>query len=106
MITLTIASADSSPAFAGNTHRMILQGESETAWFGWPDPEDKRNSEHWKPGQDKPLEYPKFAWSILQATVCAADGYADGNCPYTDEELAIIAENEREEGRRSIRGIL
>lgn len=67
-ITMTMSAADDRWP-AQNVHRVILADENARSWFAWPDPTDGRNSEHWKPFQDRPLEYPKFAWRVLQASV-------------------------------------
>lgn len=62
---VTIACRDTGASWAGNTHRIIIQRETETDWYGWPDPTDPRNSNVWKPGVDEPMRYPKFAWRIV-----------------------------------------
>jgi len=59
---ITIGAIDHHDCFAANTHRIILQRETETEFVGWPDPTDPHCSDQWKPGIDKPLFYPKFAW--------------------------------------------
>ena len=64
LTTVTLRATDHRPSYAQNTHRVILRSETDEAFYGWPDPADKRNSENWKPGIDTPLEYPKFAWEI------------------------------------------
>jgi hypothetical protein len=61
---VTLQCENHSKSFADNTHRVVLACESATEFIGWPDPTDKRNSEHWQPGIDKPLLYPKFAWEV------------------------------------------
>ena len=61
---ITLAARDMSAAWAGNTHRVYVQRETEHAWYAWPDPTDQHCSPYWKPfhpGQ-QPLEYPKIAW--------------------------------------------
>ena len=45
-----------------NTHRVVIESETITQFVGWPDPTDKRNSEHWQPGVSQPLVYLKYAW--------------------------------------------
>mgnify|MGYP001611772333 CR=1 FL=1 len=67
MNTFEITARDSGGAFAHNKHRIVLKEENDTNFIGWPDPTDNRNSEHWKPGIDKPLQYPKFAWKRVNA---------------------------------------
>ena len=62
---LELRATDHRESFAGNTHRVVIARETKTEYFGWPDPTDKRNSEHWKPGIDRVLQYPKFAWEVL-----------------------------------------
>lgn len=59
---VTLQATEHKESFAHNTHRVVVASESPNEFIGWPDPTDKRNSEHWKPGVDKPLMYPKFAW--------------------------------------------
>jgi len=61
----TIGATDDRACFAGNIHRVYIQSETEREYIGWPDPDDKRNSEHWRPGKDKPLLYPRFAWKEI-----------------------------------------
>lgn len=62
---LTLGATDHRGSFAGNTHRVVIASENAVEYVGWPDPTDKRNSEHWQPGISKPLVYPKFAWEAV-----------------------------------------
>lgn len=64
MTIVTLGATDHHGSFEGNTHRVIIRMETETDYFGWPDPSDSHNSPHWKPGVDQPLQYPKFAWEV------------------------------------------
>jgi len=57
-----IGATEHGPKWDFNTHRIAVKEETPEAFIGWPDPTDKRNSEHWNPGFDRPLQYPKFAW--------------------------------------------
>ncbi len=59
---ITLQCTDHRACFAQNTHNIVLQRETPNEFIGWPDPRDGRNSDAWKPGQDRPLTYPKFAW--------------------------------------------
>ena len=61
---ITIGATEHGGRWDHNTHRIVLQSETPEMFVGWPDPTDKHNSEHWKPGVDKPLQYPKFAWEL------------------------------------------
>lgn len=65
MKTITLAATDDRECFAQNTHRVVLREETAGEFIGWPDPNSPPNSEHWKPGVDKPLLYPKFAWKQI-----------------------------------------
>ena len=67
MTTITIGATEHNGRWARNTHRIVLKEERPDAFVGWPDPTDARNSEHWKPGIDKPMIYPKFAWEVYQS---------------------------------------
>lgn len=67
MRLVTLTAQDDGPLWAGNTHRVFLKEENTDFFIGWPDPADKRNSEHWKPGVDKPLQYPRLAWKEVPA---------------------------------------
>lgn len=59
---ITIGATEHTGCWVGNTHRIIVKEETAEHFVGWPDPTDPRNSENWKPGIDKPMLYPKFAW--------------------------------------------
>ena len=59
---VTIQATDHRGCFAANAHRIVLASETDIAFYGWPDPTDKRNSEHWQPGVSKQIAYLKFAW--------------------------------------------
>ena len=62
---VTIRAIDHTLSFAQNTHRIFIKDETQTEFIGWPDPTDSNCSPNWKPGESKPICYPKFAWEIL-----------------------------------------
>ena len=66
LCVITLEAADDHPRYAGNTHRVVISAILPDKWVGWPDPTDPRNSDMWKPGIDKPLEYPRFAWKEVK----------------------------------------
>lgn len=62
---ITIRCEDDRSCFAANTHRIVVMEDRPDAIVGWPDPLDARCSNNWRPGVDKPLTYPKFAWRTV-----------------------------------------
>jgi hypothetical protein len=61
---ITLGATEHGGRWDHNTHRVVLQSETPEMFIGWPDPTDKHNSDCWKPGIDKPMQYPKFAWEL------------------------------------------
>lgn len=61
---VTLGATEHGAKWDHNTHRVVIQTETNDAFIGWPDQTDPRNSEHWKPGTGRPMLYPKFAWEV------------------------------------------
>jgi hypothetical protein len=61
---ITIGATEHGGRWDHNTHRIVLKEELADKFIGWPDPTDPHCSDQWKPGIDRPLEYPKFAWEL------------------------------------------
>lgn len=61
---ITIRATDYRESFAANAHRIIVSEDREDAIVGWPDPTDPHCSDAWRPGIDRPLLYPRFAWEV------------------------------------------
>jgi len=61
---ITIGATSYGGCWDHNTHRIVIAEETSEAFIAWPDPTDPHCSNNWKPGIDKPLSYPKFAWEV------------------------------------------
>lgn len=65
-ITALDDTGDPQGKWAGNRHRIVLKEETPDTFVGWPDPTDPRNSDQHRPGVDKPMTWPKFAWKVIE----------------------------------------